>query len=1324
MTRLGGLDGPCGIALDESDHLYVNDYHRDIAEFGSAPAFLPEGTIDEDDPTGVAVDPATERVVVDDRSSLSVYEPSGAPVLEGGNPLRIGAGTLGEGFGVAVSGFAGTAGDVYVPDAANETLKVYDPSLEPEALVETITGPPGGFSSLRDSAVAVDRVTGEIYVVDNLEPGVVEQPRALVDVFAADGQYEGHLKYEVADGEPSGLAVDNSATATQGRVYVTSGNTHHGSVFAYPPGAVTTEEPLSLSNPPEAPLGGMTVSPQISIGEAAHPNASSGISCEGDECQTLPSEPFDPAPDTLIAGLGNPPVSYRGSARSCGTLGRNVRRLKRRVRYLRKRVAGGAATPKARRLLAKVSKRAKRAEAAARRCRHTNGGGAQSSAVAVHARQPGAVGSVIGTHPELSASSTAATQELQPGPAGFSAVADPAEGGPLAGSHPYDVRFRVGLDQIGGQQDLSKLHIQMPPGLLVDPAAPFLCSDTEFAAPRSSPFESSSAGESCSNRSQVGTISVETGGHTVRRFGVFNLPPAGGEAARFGASPFGFPLVFDVHIEEEGEGSYGFSLEAQAIPAGLDLQAIDLTIWGAPWDASHNGERGNCLNELQPGFPWGKCTVGEPLTNKPLALLTLPTRCGETLGFTLSAASWQDASSLAATAVGTDSGGSQVVPEGCSTLSFKPASEGVLSNEHASSSSGFSFRLRTEDSGFANPRLRTASQPLKAVVHLPPGVTINPSIAVGLGVCTKEQYEAEAAATPEGQGCPNAAKIGDFLVQVPFFADQLRGSIYLAQPDEPSTHQAGAENPFDSLFAVYLIAKSADRGFAIKVPGELVPNEADGTVVAVFDQLPQLPYTSLEATFRSGQRAPLVTPSACGMDEVSVEITPQSSGISPVRSQTQSPVTVGIGNAPCPQGTPPFAPAVLAGGINSNAGSYTPYYVRLTRADGEQEITSYSLKLPRGITGALSGITFCPDAAIAAARDASGRAELANPSCPASSRVGHTASGYGVGSALAYAEGGIYLAGPYHGQPLSLVTINPAVIGPFDLGTIVVRSALSVDPHTAQLQIDSGDSDPIPHILRGVPLRLRDIRVYLDRPDFIRNPTSCEPSDLVSTLTGAGAGLGDSSDDSGATVTERFQLLNCRSLLFRPRLAMRLLGGTHRRAHPRLRVSLRPKPGQASLKDLEVSMPHSLLLALDHVRSVCSGAQFAVGRCPASSDYGHAVVKSALFSEPLQGPVLLRSSSHRFPSLVVDLRSGQVRIVLEGEIAAAKSGGVRVAFREIPDAPIEAFVMNFFGGKRGLLVNSVDVCVHPPAASVKALGQNNRGRIFTIHLRGDCGKHR
>jgi hypothetical protein len=304
------------------------------------------------------------------------------------------------------------------------------------------------------------------------------------------------------------------------------------------------------------------------------------------------------------------------------------------------------------------------------------------------------------------------------------------------------------------------------------------------------------------------------------------------------------------------------------------------------------------------------------------------------------------------------------------------------------------------------------------------------------------------------------------------------------------------------------------------------------------------------------------------------------------------------------------------------------------------------------------------------------------------------------------------------------VTVNAATVGPFDLGTVVTRSAFSVDPRTAQLAIDARASDPIPHMLEGIPLHLREVRVFVDRHQFTRNPTSCEAAQLQSTLTGSGARFDDPSDDSTANLTAHFQLLNCLNLGFRPRLGLKLLGGVRRGAYPGLRTVFKARPQDASLKRIAVTMPRSLFLAQNHIRAVCTRAQFAVERCPARSVYGRVSAHTPLFDEPLRGPVVLRSSDNKLPDLVAVLRAGEVRIVLEGRIGPSQGGGIRAFFDELPDAPIERFTMWLQGGKQGLLVNSVNVCANPPRAGVKALAQNNRGAIFTTELRGDCRKFR
>jgi len=930
---------------------------------------------------------------------------------------------------------------------------------------------------------------------------------------------------------------------------------------------------------------------------------------------------------------------------------------------------------------------------------------------------------------------------FKPGKAGFavSVAADspgavPFEPASEAATHPYQLSLDVGFNQVGsfnGQPgpfpdgDPRNLRIDMPPGLVINPAVIEQCSLADFHTPRVSPFEESRSGESCPDRSQVGTVDVQTsfGGGQTRRFGLFNIVPAAGVPAQLGFAPFGNPIALDTHLRPDADGRYVLTVEARDFPQSIDVSGIGLKLWGIPWNASHNGQRGNCLNEAEPDFPWAKCSVGTIQNNKPLAYLTLPTECRDSLPFTATANSWQQPAQVSRQATNDDSFEQAVQLASCENIPFNPSPFGFLTTTKASSASGYNFRLSANLEGFLNPTQLAPSPARRVVVTLPDGVTVNPSVGAGLISCSPAQYAAETAFSPEGAACPNGSKIGDFRVRSPLFEEWFEGGIYLATPNNPTTGAHGAENPFDSLVAVYLVAKLPERGLLVKLAGNIVPDPATGSLTATFEGLPQLPYTDLELNFRTGQRAFLITPASCGDAVTRTLMTPWSSPTTVSGTPTSTGITSGIDEGPCPNNSAlPFSPDALAGGVNSNVGSYTPYYVHLTRRDTEQEITSYSLVLPKGITGKLAGIPFCGDAAIEASRHRLGVAETASPSCPAASQVGRTVTGYGVGPALTYASGRIYLAGPYKGSPLSLVTINSATVGPFDLGTIVIRSAFDIDTHTAQLQIDSKASDPIPHIIDGIPLHLREVRVFMDRPEFTHNPSSCEPSALVSTLTGSGAIFANQADDSSATVTRHFQLLNCLTLGFKPQLGLRLRGGSRRGAYPSLRATFASRGAQDSnLKRIEVVMPHALFLAQNHIRAVCGQVQFDNHNCPANSVYGKAVAHTPLFDEPLRGDVYLRSSPHKLPDLVADLYSGAIRIVVEGRIGPAKQG-IRALFDNLPDAPIDRFTMTLNGGRRGLLQNSSNICNAPPLSSVKALGQNNRGAIFTTVLRGQCKK--
>ncbi|HEX8751822.1 MAG TPA: hypothetical protein VF731_00250, partial [Solirubrobacterales bacterium] len=307
--------------------------------------------------------------------------------------------------------------------------------------------------------------------------------------------------------------------------------------------------------------------------------------------------------------------------------------------------------------------------------------------------------------------------------------------------------------------------------------------------------------------------------------------------------------------------------------------------------------------------------------------------------------------------------------------------------------------------------------------------------------------------------------------------------------------------------------------------------------------------------------------------------------------------------------------------------------------------------------------------------------------------------------------GRAYLAGPYRGAPLSLALVVPALAGPFDLGNVVDRVALRVNPETAQVE---AVSDPIPTMLSGIPLNLRRIQVSLDREGFTVNPTSCDPMAVEATVGGANGG----SD----AVSSRFQAGSCASLDLSPRLSLRLSGSTRRAGFPKLRAVLRAKPGQANLRRVSVALPRSEFLAQSHIRTVCTRVQFAAGACPAGSVYGYAKAYSPLLEKPLEGPVYLRSSDNPLPDLVAALH-GQIEIDLAGRIDSVH-GGIRDTFEALPDAPITRFELSMKGGRSGLLENSRDLCLAGAGrATVEIDGQNGKTANQRPALRAGCGNN-
>jgi hypothetical protein len=894
-----------------------------------------------------------------------------------------------------------------------------------------------------------------------------------------------------------------------------------------------------------------------------------------------------------------------------------------------------------------------------------------------------------------------------------------------AGGHPYAVTTKIEFELQGGgpysDGDLRDLRIDLPPGEVENPSVVERCTPSQFSTPRNSPFQESSSGESCPLKSQVGIITVRgafPGGE--RTYGLFNLVPPPGFLALFGASPLGSPLTFSTRVRSEG-GTFGLSLEARNVPQQIDIAGLSMTLWGNPWLVGHDSQRGNCLNETDPsagfgtaavldpdppppisGYQPGTCSVGNPRLFPPLAYLTMPTSCVQPRTV-VTATSWQSAAPV------TRSFQTPAL-KGCEPR-FQ-STEGVAKplTAHASSPSGLDFTLDVNQENLTKnvtlagrliPAVLAASQVKKAVVALPEGMTVNPSVAAGLGVCTPAQYAAETASSSPGAGCPGTSRIGEVTVDSPLSPQSIEGGLYLAAP---------YDNPFGSLIALYLVAKDPDRDLLVKLPGEVAADPASGQLVASFDQLPQLPYSHLKVHFRESQRAPLATPAACGSYATETALTPWLDPGFAFRRTTDFSLQSGIGGGACPPALAPFDPRAAGGTYNRNAGSYSPFYLHLTRSDADQEITSYSAQLPPGLLGKIAGVPFCPEEAIAAASRNSGFAETERPSCPEASRIGHTTAGYGLGDALAYAPGNLYLAGPYHGSPLSVVAVDSATVGPFDLGVIVIRSAIRIDPRTAQVSIDSAGSDPIPHIVKGIPLHLRDIRVFIDRPSFMVNPTSCERFGVTSTLNGSGASFSNPADDTTASVTNPFQVSFCSSLDFKPKIELRLRGGTRRGKFPALKATVTPRPGQANIGRASISLPPSLFLAQEHIGTICSRAQSVTGRCPAESIYGKARAVTPLLDEPLEGPVYLRASDNKLPDLVAAIGGRGIRIDVVGRIDS-KGGGMRATYDVLPDAPVTKFVLTLKGGKHGLLVNSDNTC-KAPQGNARMLGQNNKGAVL------------
>ena len=899
-----------------------------------------------------------------------------------------------------------------------------------------------------------------------------------------------------------------------------------------------------------------------------------------------------------------------------------------------------------------------------------------------------------------------------------------------AGSHPFGVdntiKFTEVIDPVYGEvpdEAVKDLEVQLPIGLVGAPGAVPRCPNADFIH-----WNQETKIPKCSNSSAVGTIIVELFFSRPEFVSapVYNLIPPPGVAQKLGFIAYGVPVTIEFTVNENPPYNVIATLHDIAQP--LPFYGSELRVWGNPASPLHDAERGPCIavapqNSDEVHTYGGKCPTN--ITEAPF--LTLPRACSGPLGSSIKGDSWQTPGVFAEKTAVTHDDLEPPNPEGmsgCGRLGFKPSISAAPTSRAAESPTGLDFSLDVNDEGLTNPSEEAVANAdiEKTEVTLPEGLTINPSIAEGLEVCTPGQLARETAFSEAGAGCPNASKIGTVEVETPLLEENVNGSLYQAAP---------YDNPFNSLVALYIVIKNPKLGIKVVQPLNVIPDPVTGQLTTVAEDMPQLPFSHFKLHFREGTRSPLATPPACGTYNVDATLYPWSGG-APVHTTSAFQVISGPDAGSCPKGgLPPFHPELQAGTLNNAAGRFSPFNVKMTRTDSEQEITHFSIKLPPGVAGKLAGIPFCSDAQIARAQSRTGphggQEELDNPSCPAQSQVGRTLAGSGVGPSLAYAPGKVYLAGPFHGAPISFVSITAGVVGPFDIGTVVVRLAIRVNPETGEVFLDSVGSDPIPHIIQGIPIHLRDIRAYTDRPNFTFNPTSCARKSTAATVLGSGLDFVSEADDNPFVSTSPFQAADCAALPFKPKLSLRLIGGTKRGSHPALKAFLRMNGfGEAGVAKARVTLPRSEFIENAHFDTICTRAQFKLQggngeACPAGSIYGWARAKSPILADPVEGPIFLRSSEHQLPDLVASLRGQEIDVHLVGHVDSVK-GQLRNTFETVPDAPVEWASFSFRGQKKGLFVNSTDLCKRVHRAKVEFTGQNGKLANYGAPLKVKCGK--
>jgi hypothetical protein len=856
-----------------------------------------------------------------------------------------------------------------------------------------------------------------------------------------------------------------------------------------------------------------------------------------------------------------------------------------------------------------------------------------------------------------------------------------------AGSHPYKMVTSIVLNTAAIEREktadsryvnlpddnVRDIITDLPPGLVGDPnATPVKCTLAQLEHK----VGETEGGGHCPPEAKVGELEVEFGEDSLGqpfKEAVYNMVPPPGVAAQIGAN-FVIPEVF-VNVSLHGGGDYPLEASSMGISGSEPLIATKLTIFGLAGQASF-GTESNKVDGRKP-------------------FITLPTGCTGPLKSTVRADSYQNPNRFVEASTAThDAAGQPLALSGCSRLEFPPTITVAPDTTDASTSSGLTVGVHISQKAAFNPDGLAESALRDTTVTLPEGVALNPAGADGLEACSEglagftgfDEFNTVSEAgvktstftsnmpsplQPGVNFCPDGSKIGTVQIRTPLLSHPLEGAVYLA---------AQNANPFGSLVAMYMFVQDEVSGSIVKLTGEVKLSDT-GQIVTTFKNTPDLPFEDLQLHFFGGERAPLTTPSRCGTYTTTAVFTPWD-GNGPVTSTSSFNIDHGPNGGPCPGANLPFAPSLTAGATSNQAGGFSPFAMTMSREDGQQGLQSISMKLPPGLSGLLTGVELCPEMQADAG------------SCGPNSLIGETTVSVGVGNDPFTVTGGrVYLTGPYRGAPFGLSIVNPASAGPYDLGQVVVRAKIEVDPMTAGLTVTSDDEGPykIPTILDGIPLEIKHVNVLINRPGFTFNPTDCDSLRITGSIA--------STEGAVSAMSVPFQATNCAALGFAPKFSAATSGRVSRQNGTSLDVRLTyPRAvfgSQANIRQVKVELPRLLPSRLSTLQKACTAAQFGANPagCPAASVVGHARAITPLVPVPLEGPAYFVSNGgEAFPNLIVVLQGYGVQIDLVGDTFISKTGVTSSTFKTVPDAPVGSFELDLPAGSHSALTATGSLC--------------------------------